>query len=92
MPVGHTKFAPDWAFGLLKQTYRKTKVETMDDIASMIRGSAEVNEAHVVTEDNTSLKVYDWVSYLSGHFRPIDGITKYHFFRVTSENKGIIKQ
>ena len=25
LPVGHTKFAPDWCFGLLKRAYRRTK-------------------------------------------------------------------
>ena len=32
--VGHTKFAPDWCFGLLKQAYRRTKVGCLDDIVS----------------------------------------------------------
>ena len=31
--VGHTKFAPDLAFGLFKQKFRKTKVDCLDNIA-----------------------------------------------------------
>ena len=26
MLVGHTKFAPDWCFGLVKQRFRRTRV------------------------------------------------------------------
>ena len=26
LPVGHTKFAPDWCFGLLKQRFLRTKI------------------------------------------------------------------
>ena len=28
MMVGHTKFAPDWCFGLLKQRFRRTKTSS----------------------------------------------------------------
>lgn len=29
--VGHTKFAPDWCFGLFKQRFRKCKVDCLDN-------------------------------------------------------------
>ena len=32
MLVGHTKFAPDRFFGLFKKTYRKSIVDTMEDV------------------------------------------------------------
>jgi hypothetical protein len=32
MMVGHTKFAPDWAFGLLKQKFRRSKVGCLQDL------------------------------------------------------------
>ena len=35
--VGHTKFSPDWCFGLFKQLYRKTKVGSIDDIAEVVK-------------------------------------------------------
>ena len=33
--VGHTKFAPDWCFGLFKQLYRKTNVGSLKAIADV---------------------------------------------------------
>ena len=41
--VGHTKFAPDWCFGLAKQCYRKTNVSSLDDIANTVSRSSFVN-------------------------------------------------
>ncbi len=33
--VGHTKFSPDWCFGLLKRLYRRTVVGSLMDIAEV---------------------------------------------------------
>ena len=33
--VGHTKFSPDWCFGLFKQLYRKTNVGSLKAIADV---------------------------------------------------------
>ena len=42
--VRHTKFAPDWCFGLYKQKYRKTVVGCLDDIKEVVvEKSADVN-------------------------------------------------
>ena len=39
--VGHTKFSPDWCFGLFKRTYRRTKVGSLQSIAKVVNESAE---------------------------------------------------
>ena len=44
MMVGHTKFAPDWAFGLLKQKFKRTPVRCLDDLLKMVCNSAAVNK------------------------------------------------
>ena len=41
--VGHTKFAPDWCFGLAKQRYRRSQVSSLDDIANTVARSSVVN-------------------------------------------------
>ena len=71
MLVGHTKFAPDWCFGLLKQKFRRTKVGCLADIAKVVNDSAECNHAEIVgSEDGTVLvPQYDWAAYFSGFFR-----------------------
>ncbi|KAL0964129.1 hypothetical protein UPYG_G00319410 [Umbra pygmaea] len=37
--AGHTKFAPEWFFGLIKQRFRKTRLNTSSDIAVVVKDS-----------------------------------------------------
>ena len=46
--VRHTKFAPDWCFGLVKQKTRKTFISSLFDIARAVEDSASVNTAEFV--------------------------------------------
>ena len=34
--VGHTKFAPDWCFGLFKRQYRRRKIGSLKGIAQAV--------------------------------------------------------
>ena len=38
--IGHTKFSPDWCFGLFKQAYRRMKIGCLDDIVQVVEKSA----------------------------------------------------
>ena len=65
--VGHTKFSPDWCFGLFKQLYRQTNVGSIYDIAEVFkRRSASVNHPQLIGEYNgtTHVEMYDWSSFL----------------------------
>ena len=44
IPV-HTKFSPDWCFGLMKKQYRRTKVGGLTDLIKVVNQSAVVNVA-----------------------------------------------
>ncbi|GFN80986.1 hypothetical protein PoB_000749200 [Plakobranchus ocellatus] len=49
MVPGHTKFALDWCFGLLKQNFRRSEVHCLQDVYSVIEGSAtRLNKAQLV--------------------------------------------
>lgn len=82
--VGHTKFAPDWCFGLLKQKFRRSKVDCLDDIAQVVRSSAVVNEAQLVaTQDGEVLvPTYDWATFFQPHYyaTALKGIKSYQHF------------
>ena len=54
---GHTKFAPEWCFGLLKQMTRKTSVSSLFDIAAAAEASASVNIAEFVGLHNGTVHV-----------------------------------
>ena len=60
--VGHTKFAPDWCFGLLKQKFRKTLVGCLEDLARVVDQSAHTNHAQLVVMEDGTVLVVGWCS------------------------------
>ena len=85
MVVGHTKFAPDWCFGLFKQCYRRTAVSCLDDVVSAVTGSTQtgVNIPQLVGDEAGTIFVpqYDWQAFLSPFFKPLPGIKSFQHFR-----------
>ena len=63
--VGHTKFAPDWCFGLAKQCYCRTFVSSLDDIANTVARSSDVNVPQLVgTLDGTiHVLTHNWSEF-----------------------------
>ena len=93
--VGHTKFAPDWCFGLLKQRFRKSSVGCLDDLVSVVNQSAETNYAQLVgKEDGTTIvHQYDWATFFTPYFRRMafDGIKSWHHLVFSSSTPGQCK-
>ena len=81
--AGHTKFAPDGCFGLLKRNFKRNSVSSLKEMAEVVEGSACLNEVQLVgLEDGTSLvPVADWQVFFDKNFRPLPEIKKYHHFR-----------
>ena len=77
--VSHTKFAPDWCFGQLKQKFRKTLVGCLDDLMRVVDQSAHTNSAQLVgKEDGTTIvSQYDWAGFFQPFFKrgALDGIS-----------------
>jgi len=46
--AGHTKFAPDWCFGLMKQRTCRTFISSLFDIARAVEDLATVNTAELI--------------------------------------------
>lgn len=94
MLVGHTKFAPDWAFGLLKQKFRRTPVGCLDDLMKVVQQSASMNEAQLVgREDGTIIvKQYDWAKFFSAYFKrnAFDGIKSFHHLKFDAKKPGVV--
>ena len=86
MTVGHTKFAPDWCFGLLKQKFHRTKVDCLEDIVNVVESSASVNNAQLVGTQSgeTVVKSYDWAGYFASKLKRVPQIKKQHHFVFTS--------
>jgi len=47
LPVGHTKFSPDWAFGMTKRKLRYTKVSCLSKLKDCIHASSPVSGANM---------------------------------------------
>ena len=92
MLVGHTKFAPDWCFGLFKQRFRRTFVSSLDDVVDVVNTSADVNVAQLVGSQSGEpiVPVYNWVTYLGSHFRSIPHLKKYHHFTFSATHPGVV--
>jgi len=86
----HTKFSPDWCFGLLKQRFRRSDVNSLDELVAVVNSSASSNTAQLVGTQSGKVLVptYDWNEFFSGHFRKILGITSYHRFHFSNDNPG----
>ena len=92
LPVGHTKFSPDWCFGLFKCLYRRTKVGNLHSIATVANKSAECNFAQLVSDEDgsTIVPTLDWTDFFTEHLKKIPGIIKYHHFRMTTSSPGSV--
>lgn len=92
--VGHTKFGPDWCFGLFKQLYKKVKVGSINDIAEVAERSAVVNHAQLAGEYDGTIHVpmYDWSSFFEGHTiqTAMKGISQMHHFRFSADHPGVV--
>ncbi len=94
MLVGHTKFSPDWCFGLLKRQFRKSKVDCLDDLVEVVNSSADVNEVQLVGDQmgESLVPMYDWVG---SRVKKIPLITthQHHFiFISTSPGKVVVRE
>ena len=92
--VGHTKFSPDWCFGLFKQAFRRSKVGCLDDIVRVVEKSATVNHAQLVgTQDGEVIvPTYDWAQFFDHPFRQkaLKGIKAMHHLTFTNTHKGSV--
>ena len=83
--AGHTKFSPDWAFGLFKQRFRRSHISALRDIEEACRSSTftGVNIPQLVGTEAGEVLVptYDWRTFLSRFFKAFTGIKKLHHMR-----------
>ena len=86
MLAGHTKFAPDWCFGLLKKKLRDTYVSSLEDIKEVCKQSSVtgVNTSQLVGHEDGSVVVpmHDLSNHLQNHFVKVAGIKTMHHLSV----------
>ena len=90
--VGHTKFAPDWSFGLFKRLYRRTRVGSLQAIAQVVNDSTKCNFAQLVVDEdgNTIVPTFDWTNFFATRFQRFVGMKSYHHFRFVALEPGVV--
>ena len=90
--AGHTKFAPDRSFKLIKKAFKVTYVSSLYEFAWLVETSStsRLNKAQLVgTHDGQVIVlVYDCSSFLGQYFKKLPNIQKFHHFRFSNENPG----
>ena len=96
MVVGHTKFAPDGYFGLIRKRYRRSNIYTYEDLVqtilnSSVNGHNTCQPSRSSGEQVNSQLIYrDWSSWLLKFFRKLPDITSYRHFKITKSKPGIV--
>jgi hypothetical protein len=92
--VGHTKFAPDRVFGLIKLTLAKWVIDTMRDFIRCVVSASPGGHSLAVPTSNpvtkqTFVKWYTWDAYLRQFYKPLLKLTQYHHFNFSNDREGV---
>ncbi|MHC4139197.1 MAG: hypothetical protein ACYSR1_04975 [Planctomycetota bacterium] len=94
MVVGHTKFAPDGYFGLIKYRYRRSRVYTYEQLADVIERSTENGHNICQRSHNAQgeplITYRDWSNWLLKYFRKLPNLTHYHHFSLSRTKPGVV--
>jgi len=98
LPVGHTKFSPDWAFGMMKRKLRHTKVSSLLELKQCFEASSPVSGVNVACLVGSEggevyVPVRDWQTFLMSelNYKHIAGIKNNHYFSFHSEHPGQVE-
>ena len=86
MRVGHTRCFVDSGFGILKQRYRKSDIDTVQQLPDAPDHSAAFNKAVLFT----------WLwrecdTFLAESFMPVKNVTKFQKFRFSAAELGKVR-
>ena len=85
MRVSHTRCFVDAGFGLLKQKYRRGDIDTVAQLAQVIKDSASINRA-----EEFCWLWRSWDSFMRNLFRPVKNITSFQRFSFLSSQPGVV--
>ena len=91
----HTRFGPDWCFGLTKLKYKRSYVSSVSQLGDVVLHSTtkNINVPQHISDRNsgeTLVPVCDWKMYLDKRFKKIPNITKYQHFRFSFHHPGCV--
>lgn len=97
MPPGHTKFSCDWAFGLFKQKFRRSRAYTVEQVANIVQESTPISGINksVPISDERGLQLFipfrKWTEYFEKlNFKRVTNVSTYYHFTFTNEKPGYV--
>jgi len=89
MVAGHTKFSPDYGFGIFKRLYRNADVNSIEDVCNLISRSKLLMAEPVGTEQGDVLiPCFDWQSKFVSLGKVL-GIKQLHHFAFDASKPGL---
>ena len=92
--TGHTEFAHDWCFGLLKQKFCREPVSSLKEVEATVHHSTlqDVNIPQLVGDEGGMVFVpmYDSQAFLIAFSKPVKGIKQYHHFSFSHQAMGVV--
>ena len=86
MRVGHTRCFVDGGFGFVKQKFRKSDVDTVAQLATVVNDSVGFNKA-----ETYQWRWREWDAHLGKYFSALKNITKFQRFRFSSQFLGKVE-
>jgi len=97
MIVGHTKFAPDGYFGLIRKCYRRSNIYTYENLVQTILSSSvnghntcQTVGNHAVSPSSQPLIYRGWSSWLLKFFKKLPNMTSYRHFKIIKNQPGVV--
>lgn len=90
MIAGHTICLCDSCFGMLKKKFRRSEVNAIDQLETVVENSAKCNTAARFEGNRNGLQWYGWHVFFNTHFKPLKGIGKFHHFLFTADEPGVV--
>ncbi|XP_062614900.1 uncharacterized protein LOC134276644, partial [Saccostrea cucullata] len=90
MIAGHTKCLCDSCFGMIKKKFRRSEVNGIQELEAVVENSAKCNTAVRYGGQVNGLQWFGWDTFFNAYFKPLKGIGKFHHFRFSAEEPGVV--
>ena len=81
--AGHARCLIDSGFAHIKRSYRRSDIDSLDQLAACVEKSAYSNRAELYKDPQggNNWELRDWKTFLGQSFKSLKGITSYQHFR-----------
>ena len=88
MEPGHTKCFCDSCFGMIKRVFRKSDVNTIQELERVVERSSKGNRPCHFSSPEEGHVFRDWATFLGDSLLPLKGISRFFKFRFTKTDPG----